>query len=346
MKTRRLGNSGLESSGIGLGCMGMSEFYGPSDEHEVWRTLHRAMELGITMLDTADLYGNGDNERLIGRFVRDSASKPLIATKCGIVREPVVLPDGNFKRSFNGRPDYIRRCCEASLHRLGIEVIDLFYLHRIDPATPIEDSIGALADLVRTGKVRAIGLSEATGDQIRDAHAVHPLAAVQSEYSLWTRDVEASVLPICRELGIALVAFSPLGRGMLRAHESDQAAFAAGDFRNTLPRFQQQNQQRNAELFDGLDVLAKRHGITPAQLSLAWLLAQGSDIVPIPGTRHVNYLEDNCAAINIELSAATLNDLARTFAIGRVAGARYGPPFLAAPAQAGATGSLISKRTD
>jgi aryl-alcohol dehydrogenase-like predicted oxidoreductase len=325
MKTRRLGGSGLESSNIGLGCMGMSEFYGPTDEREAWQTLQRAMELGVTMLDTADLYGNGDNERLIGRFMRESGSKPLIATKCGIVREKEILPDGNFRRSFNGRPDYIRRCCEASLQRLGVDVIDLFYLHRIDPLTPLEDSVGVLGELVLEGKVRAIGLSEASAEQIHRAHAVHPLAAVQSEYSLWTRDVEASVLPACRELGITLVAYSPLGRGMLPVQRGQHTGLAPGDFRSTLPRFQQENLQNNAELFECLEVLAKRHGITPARLSLAWLLAQGSDIVPIPGTRHVKYIEDNCLSGELTLPCSTLADLNCTFAHGRVAGARYTP---------------------
>jgi aryl-alcohol dehydrogenase-like predicted oxidoreductase len=304
--------------------MGMSEFYGPSDEDEVRRTLHRAMELGVTMLDTADLYGDGANERLIGRFLRDTGSKkPLIATKCGIVREAEVLPDGNFRRSFNGQPDYIRRCCEASLQRLGVGVIDLFYLHRIDPATPLEDSVGALADLVRAGKVRAIGLSEATAEQIRRAHAVHPLATVQSEYSLWTREIEDGVLPICCELGITLVAYAPLGRGMLPARETQVSSLCADDFRNTLPRFQPENVRRNAELFACLELLAQRHRITPAQLSLAWLLAQGGEIIPIPGTRHVKYLEDNCAAAQLSLPLSVLADLSNAFAIGRVAGARY-----------------------
>jgi aryl-alcohol dehydrogenase-like predicted oxidoreductase len=308
--------------------MGMSEFYGPSDPHEVWRTLHRAMDLGITMLDTADLYGDGENERLIGRFVRDSSSKPLIATKCGIVRKPSILPDGNFERSFNGRPDYIRHCCESSLRRLNVEMIDLFYLHRIDPAVPLEDSIGALADLVHTGKVRAIGISEATAEQIRSAHAVHPLAAVQSEYSLWTRDVESSVLPTCRELGITLVAYSPLSRGMLPTPDNSRSNFALGDFRNTLPRFQQESLASNAELFDLLEVLAARHDITAARLSLGWLLAQGNDIVPIPGTRRVKYLEDNCAAVQLTLPSSTLRELTDAFAIGRVVGARYMPPMV------------------
>ena len=316
MKTRKLGSHGPVVSAIGLGCMSMSWAYGRPNEVEGAATLRRAIELGINFLDTANTYGYGANEELIGRTIKGQRNGLVIATKCGIVRNQAT-PDA---RSLNGRPDHIRASLDASLRRLGIDWVDLYYLHRVDPKVPVEESMGAFADLVKAGKVRYVGLSEATADQIQRAHAVQPLAALQSEYSLWTRDPEGAVLTTCRRLGIALVPYAPLGRGFLTA---SLTSLDPDDGRNILPRFQGKNFTRNMALITRLKTLAERKGITPAQLALAWVLAQGDDIVPIPGTKRLTYLEDNVKSVDAILSAADLADIAALDLPNAVAGARY-----------------------
>ena len=317
MQQRTLAN-GLSVSTLGLGCMGMSEFYGPRDDAESLRVLARAVELGVTFLDTADIYGPHHNEELIGRFLRESRHEVTIATKFGIVRE------GNaYERRIDNSPDYVRRACEASLRRLGIERIDLYYVHRIDGTRPIEEVMGALADLVREGKIAHIGLSEVSAATLRRAQAVHPVTAVQTEYSLWTREVEAEVLPTCRELGIGFVPYSPLGRGFLTGSFDDGAAFDDGDFRAKLPRFSGDNLRTNKRMLEVVKDLASQKGCTPAQLALAWLLAQGTDIVPIPGTKRLRYLEENVAAAAIALTAEEQRELTAAIARHPVAGARY-----------------------
>jgi aryl-alcohol dehydrogenase-like predicted oxidoreductase len=318
MKRRKLGSSGLNVSSIGLGCMSMSEFYGEADEREAIVTIHRAIELGIDFLDTADVYGVGKNEELVGKAIRDRRNKVMLATKFGILRKP----SGSFV-GINGRPDYVKRACEASLKRLGVEIIDLYYQHRVDPKTPIEETVGALAELVREGKVRYLGLSEAAPEMIRRAATVHPIAALQSEYSLFTREHEAQVLPIVRELGIGFVAYSPLGRGFLTGAIKTDGDLAANDWRRGVPRFGGEHFQRNVALVDEVEMLAREKGCTPAQLALAWVLAQGDDIVPIPGTKRRNYLEVNVAALAVTLGK---DDLARIDALQlaeKVSGARY-----------------------
>jgi aryl-alcohol dehydrogenase-like predicted oxidoreductase len=318
MKRRKLGSSGLNVSSIGLGCMSMSEFYGEADEREAIVTIHRAIELGIDFLDTADVYGVGKNEELVGKAIRDRRNKVMLATKFGILRKP----SGSFV-GINGRPDYVKRACEASLKRLGVEIIDLYYQHRVDPKTPIEETVGALAELVREGKVRYLGLSEAAPEMIRRAATVHPIAALQSEYSLFTREHEAQVLPIVRELGIGFVAYSPLGRGFLTGAIKTDGDLAANDWRRGVPRFGGEHFQRNVALVDEVEMLAREKGCTPAQLALAWVLAQGDDIVPIPGTKRRNYLEENVAALAVTLGK---DDLARIDALQlaeKVSGARY-----------------------
>jgi aryl-alcohol dehydrogenase-like predicted oxidoreductase len=323
MQTRSIGQSGLVSSVIGLGCMAMSEFYGSSDHTENLKTLNRALELGVTMLDTADLYGDGDNERLLQQLLVTVSNKPLIATKCGIVRGKEILSDSNFRREINGAPEYITASCDNSLKRLGVDVIDLYYLHRVDPKIPIEESVGALSDLVTAGKVRAIGLSEANADDITRGHATHPLAAVQSEYSLWSRTVESEVLPVLRKLGISLICYSPLGRGLIRSEGGDMAALETDDFRNTLPRFKQENIERNAPLFDMLDAASKAHDASVSQIYLGWLLAQGQDIIPIPGSRKLTHLEQNIAAAGLVISDEWLSRLTSMFDTNAVSGDRY-----------------------
>ncbi len=318
MQQRVLGRSGLRVSAIGLGCMGMSQAYGTRDDAESKATLLRALELGVTFLDTADAYGGGENERLVGGMIRDRRAEVVLATKFGILRAPDGTPIG-----VNGSPTYARQACDASLQRLGIEQIDLYYLHRVDPTVPIEDSVGAMAELVRAGKVRHLGLSEASAETIRRAHAVHPIAALQSEYSLWNREPERDVLPTLRELGIGFVPFSPLGRGFLSGSVTTTENLPADDFRRTLPRFQGDDLQKNLQLVRTLETLAARKRCTSSQLALAWILAKGNDLVPIPGTKRRSYLESNAAAADIDLTAADVAELDAAFPIGAASGARY-----------------------
>jgi len=317
MKTRKLGTAGLEVGAIGLGCMGMSEFYGTADDTESIATIHRALELGVTLLDTADMYGPHINEQLVGRAIKDRRDRCVLATKFGIVRGP----DG--ARSINGRPEYVKAACEASLARLGVDVIDLYYQHRVDPATPIEDTVGAMADLVRAGKIRYLGLSEAGPETLARAAKVHPITAVQTEYSLWTRDPEDGVLVACRALGIGFVAYSPLGRGFLTGQIKKFEDLAADDYRRFSPRFQGDNFAKNTALVEHLTAVAHAKAVTPGQLALAWVLAQGDDIVPIPGTKRRRYLEENVAAEAITLSAAELAAIEAIAPKGAAAGLRY-----------------------
>ncbi len=318
-KKRRLGSQGLYTFPIGLGCMGMSEFYGPSNEKESIATIHRALEIGIDMLDTADMYGPFKNEELVGRAIKGKRDRVIIATKFGNVRDP----KDPTKRSINGRPEYVKQACEGSLKRLGVDTIDLYYQHRVDPSTPIEDTVGAMADLVREGKVRYLGLSEAAVNTIRRAHKVHPITAVQTEYSLWTRDPEEGLLDALRTLGIGFVAYSPLGRGFLTGQIKRIEDLAEDDFRRQNPRFQGENFQKNLELVAKVEEIAKEHRCTPAQLGLAWVLAQGDDIVPIPGTRHPKRVEENVGALNVVLSENDLRRIDAAAPKGAAAGARY-----------------------
>lgn len=319
MKQRKLGNQGLVVSELGLGCMGMSEFYGIADESEAIATIHRAIELGVTLLDTADMYGVGHNEELVGKAIKDCRDRVIIATKFGNVRGS----DGSFK-GVNGKPEYVRSCCDASLKRLGVDTIDLYYQHRVDPNTPIEETVGAMAELVQAGKVRYLGLSEAAIATIRRAMAVHPISALQTEYSLWSREPESEILPTCRELGIGFVPYSPLGRGFLTGKIKSRDTLSEGDYRAGLyPRLQGDNLQQNLELVEQIEQMAAAKGIKAGQLALAWVLAQGEDIVPIPGTKRRTYLEENIAAAAVTLTPAELDQIAKALPLGIAAGDRY-----------------------
>ena len=320
MHTREL-TSGLEVSAIGLGCMGMSQSYGAYDDEESIRTILRAVDLGLTLLDTADAYGKGANETLVGRAIRERRDEVVLATKFGLVPNP----SGGTATDVDGRPERVKASCEASLRRLGVDVIDLYYLHRIDPDVPVEETVGAMSELVRAGHVRFLGLSEAGPDSIRRAHRTHPIAALQSEYSLWTREPERTVFPVCRELGIGFVAFSPLSRGFLTGTVKDADGFAPNDVRRRLPRFQKENLEKNCALVDQLAALARSKGCSPPQLALAWLLAKGRDLVPIPGTKRRHYVEENIAAADIALTPADVAVLDDAFPSGTAAGARYPP---------------------
>ena len=319
MTPRKLGAAGPTVAAIGLGCMGMSQSYGATDDEESIRTLHRALDLGVTLIDTADAYGKGANEVLVGRAIRGRRAQVVLATKFGLVPPA----GGGPATDVDGRPERARTCCEASLRRLEADVIDLYYLHRVDPQVPVEETIGAMADLVREGKVRYLGLSEAGPASLRRAHAVHPITALQSEYSLWTRDPERAVLPTCRELGIGFVAFSPLGRGFLTGAVTGIDTLASNDVRRKLPRFQQGNLQHNATLVEGLKAVAAKKRCSTTQLALAWLLAKGPAIVPIPGTKRTRYLEENVAAADITLGDGEVAALDAAFPIGAAAGTRY-----------------------
>jgi aryl-alcohol dehydrogenase-like predicted oxidoreductase len=317
MKTRRLGQN-LEVSALGLGCMGMSEFYGTADEGEAIATIHRAIELGVTFLDTADMYGPFTNERLVGRAIADRRDKVVLATKFGNERNE----DGSWV-GINGRPEYVHKACDASLDRLGVDHIDLYYQHRVDNDTPIEETVGAMKELVEAGKVRHLGLSEAAPDTIRRANAVHPITALQTEYSLWERSPEDRILPTVRELGIGFVPYSPLGRGFLSGQIKSIDDLAEDDFRRRGPRFQGDNFQKNLDLVAQVEEIANEKGITPSQLALAWVLAQGDDVVPIPGTKRVRYLEENVGAVDVQLTDDDLRRIDEAFPKGAAAGDRY-----------------------
>jgi aryl-alcohol dehydrogenase-like predicted oxidoreductase len=318
MERRSLGQGGLSVSALGLGCMGMSEFYGGGDDTEAIATIHRAIELGVTFFDTADMYGVGRNEELVGRALRGRRGNVVLATKFGNVRGE----DGSFL-GVDGRPAYVRQACDASLRRLGVEYIDLYYQHRVDPRTPIEDTVGTMADLVRQGKVRYLGLSEAAPATVRRAHKVHPIAALQTEYSLWSRDPEGEILDTVRELGIGFVPYSPLGRGFLTGRIKKVDDLAPDDFRRHSPRFSGENFDRNLDLVREIETMAAEKRCTPAQLALAWVLAQGDDIVPIPGTKRRSKLEENVGAVNVRLTAQDLERIDRIIPPGAAAGLRY-----------------------
>jgi aryl-alcohol dehydrogenase-like predicted oxidoreductase len=318
MEHRKLGTQGLEVSALGLGCMGMSEFYGSADEDEAVRTIHRAIELGVTLIDTADMYGPFTNEQLVGRAIADRRDEVVLATKFGNVRG-----EGGERRGIRGDPEYVRSACEASLRRLGVDHVDLLYQHRVDPKTPIEETVGAMGELVSEGKVRYLGLSEASPQTIRRAHEAHPITALQTEYSLWSRDPEAEILPTIRELGIGFVSYSPLGRGFLTGRFKTPADFPEDDFRRYHPRFQGENFDKNIQLVEQVNELGREKGVEPGQLALAWVLAQGGDIVPIPGTTRVSNLEKNVAAAEIQLTAEELQRLDEIAPAGAAAGDRY-----------------------
>jgi len=323
MITRELGKSGLKVSALGLGCMGMSEFYGTRDDNESTATIHRALDLGMNLIDTADIYGPYTNEELVGRAIHDRRDEVILATKCGIVRttDPTV-------RGVNGKPEYVRSACEASLRRLNVKTIDLYYLHRVDPNVAIEETIGAMSQLVREGKVKHLGLSEASPQTIRRARKVHPIAAVQTEYSLWTRDPEKEVLATCRELGIGFVAYSPLGRGFLTGQIKSLSDLHPTDWRRGAPRFQGQNLRKNLEIIRRVEAIAQQKGCSPAQLALAWVLAKGEDIIPIVGTKRRKYLEEDVGALQLTLSPEEIRKIDEAIPPDLVAGDRYPTPVM------------------
>ena len=321
MQQRRLGSQGLTVSALGLGCMGMSDFYGGRDEQESIATIHRSIDLGMTFLDTADIYGPYTNEELVARAIRGRRDSVVLATKFGNLRSP----EGVFL-GVNGRPEYARQACDASLRRLGVDHIDLYYQHRVDPSTPIEDTVGAMAELVREGKVRYLGLSEAAPETIRRAHRVHPISALQTEYSLWSRDPEDDILPTVRELGIGFVAYSPLGRGFLTGQLKRFEDLPAGDWRRNMPRFQEENFEKNLDLVGHIEALARQKGCSPSQLALAWLLHRGDDIVPIPGTKRRVYLEENAKAVDVTLTPPDMAEIDRRAPSGVAVGMRYPEP--------------------
>ena len=319
MQTEPLGSAGLKASRLGLGCMGMSEFYGKRNDEESIQVIHRAFESGISFFDTADMYGPYTNEILVGKAIKDFRNKITLATKFGIIRDV----NDPTKRGVNGKPEYVRSSCEGSLKRLGVEFIDLYYLHRKDPATPIEETVGAMAQLVKEGKIKGIGLSEVNSDTLRKAYAVHPVTALQSEYSLWTRDPEDGILQTCKELGIAFVAYSPLGRGFLTGEIKKFEDFEEDDYRRHSPRFQGENFDKNLQLIKKIEEMAKNKGCTTAQLALAWVLAQEDFIFPIPGTKRIKYLEENIGAMNVKLTKKDLEELDAIAPKGVAAGMRY-----------------------
>ncbi|HRH48077.1 MAG TPA: aldo/keto reductase [Panacibacter sp.] len=325
MKIKALGTQGLTASELGLGCMGMSEFYGQTNDVESIKTLHRAHELGINFLDTADAYGPHKNEILVGKAIKNYRNEVTIATKFGIVRDP----SNPLIRGLNGKPEYVKKSCEASLKRLDIDIIDLYYLHRKDPATSIEETVGAMAELVKEGKIKAIGLSEVSSDTLRKAHAVHPITALQTEYSIWSREPEDDLIETCKELGIAFVAYSPLGRGFLTGQIKKFEDFAADDYRRFSPRFQGENFQKNLDLVNKIEALAAKKNCTASQLALAWVIAQGEHIFPIPGTKRIKYLEENAVALNVSFTKEELDEIETIAPKGIAAGTRYPEAMMA-----------------